>query len=150
MISLAQDLARKNQGYIPNIIIIDKPLVKPVRAKVPRTPRKSTQYIDEKGQRTYRKAIAAKYGCSSAKVKTLFDRYDNYEDVYREIGKDRRADNHAFEVYFMSDGSVSTAKKLAAHYGTSRSSIHRAWTKFDKCSIKANEYLENKYPLAIA
>lgn len=144
MISLAQDLARKNQGYIPSITIIDKPLVRPVKTKVPRTPRKSTRYVDESGQRTYRKVIAAKYGCSDAKVKFLFDRYDNYSDVYREITKDKRKDNHAFEVYFAPDGSVSTAKKLAEYYGTSRSMVQRAWTLNGKCSIKGNEYLKAK------
>lgn len=144
MISLAQDLARKNQGYIPSLPIIDKPLVKPVKAKVPRTPHKSTRYVDEQGQRTYRNLIALKYDCSPAKVKALFDQYSDYNDVYREITKDKRADNHAFEVYFAPDGSVSTAKKLAEYYGTSRSSIQRAWTLNGKCSVKANEYLKAK------
>lgn len=141
--NLAQDLLRKSSGYIHQM---PKSIKQPKAAKagLTRKPNTDTKYLDEDGQPAYRGDIAIKYGVSEAKVRDLFNKY-HYEEVYRLISTDLRSKNGQGKIYALPCGEWASSQAVADFYGVSRSVIQRAWTAHDKCPIKSNEYLMDRF-----
>lgn len=139
--NLANDLLRKANGYIHQMPIQKEKKKKLIKEKAA-SASKGREYLDELGLPTTRQDIAIKHKCSPTKVRFLFDRYGDYRTVYKLIGVDKRTANHAKQVYFMNDGSVSTAQRLADHYDTSRSKIQRAYVVANKDYKLANAAIE--------
>ena len=147
MNSLANHLVSKSKGHIHTM---PAPIAKPAKVKGDRNSFKLTGiYLDEDGGVTSINKIAKKYDVSQCKVRRLFLVHD-YQEAYKLIGLDARANNGRKEVYALPCGKFVPARLVADHYNVSLSLVQRTWVKNGKCSIKANKYLENKYPLAIA
>ena len=102
------------------------------------------KYVDELGQPSTAMAIAKKYKVSRFKVRGLFSKYSP-EKAYSLISKDQRELNGQREVYALPNGEWSTSQEVADYYQVSRSVVQRAWTKYGKCSVKANTYLMDRF-----
>lgn len=140
MISLANDLLRKSQGYVHAIP------VKPVAINIQinkKQQRSSGKFFTEEGLPELCINIASKYRTNQKKVREAFNGR-TIAEAYDYIKTDQRANNGQIGVYLMPDGSDTTARDLAKYYGTSLSTIQRAFAKFKKCPIKSNEYLCEK------
>lgn len=105
---------------------------------------KAVKYVDELGQPSTAMAIAKKHKVSRFKVRDLFSKYSP-DKAYSLIGKDQRKLNGQRKVYALPNGEWSTSQEVADYYQVSRSVVQRAWTEFNKCSVKANAYLMKRF-----
>ena len=136
--NLAQDILRKSSGYIHE-------MPEAAEKEKSRRPNKDSRYVDKHGQQAYRGDIAKEFGVSPSKVKCLFDKYPDYRDVYKHISIDERKNNGEKDVYFLPDGTSSTAKKVGEFYGIGKFIVQQAWRDHDKNPVKANAYLMERY-----
>lgn len=144
MNSLANCLISKSSGHIHTM---PAPVAKPTKIKGERNKFKLTgKYLDEQGKVTSVGKIAKKYNVSQCKVRRLFLTH-NYQEVYKLIGLDARANNGRKGIYALPCGKFVPARLVAEHYNISLSAVQRAWVHSKKCSVKANKYLSDKYPL---
>lgn len=137
--NLANDLLRKNNGYIHQM---PKSINQQVLKKaIGNRHRVTGKYLDEAGKPTSILLIAEKYQVSPCKVRRLFLEH-RYEDVYKLIKKDMRKNNHREKVYKFDDGRISTSDGLAKHYGVSKSTIQRCYRDAKKEYLQANKLIE--------
>ena len=142
MNSLANHLVSKSKGHIHTMPL---PLLKSDKVKVYGESFGPTgKYLDENGKVTSINKIATKHNVSQCKVRRLF-LVHNYQEVYRLIGLDARANNGRKEVYALPCGKFVPARLVAEYYGVSLSLIQRTWVNHKKCSVKANAYLMDKF-----
>ena len=140
--SLADDLVIKLTAPIHTMPLS---ITGNTKKKAPDDLRKpSGKYVDEDGKVTTCLELANKYGTYQAKVRKLFDN-NPANEAHRLLKTDLRAANGQSGVYFLPNGTDTTSQKVADYYGVSLSTVQKAWTKFKKDPVKANEHLMAKF-----
>jgi len=104
----------------------------------------SGKYVDEDGKITSCLELANKYGTYQEKVRRLF-KNNPASEAHRLLKTDLRATNGQRGIYLLPDGTDTTSQKVADYYGVSLSTVQKAWTKFKKDPVKANEHLMAKF-----
>lgn len=106
----------------------------------------SLDYRDQQGNTSTNKAVAKTLGLTPTRTSELYRKYDNdWAFIYKNFGNTADENSLYKRVWTDHNGNTSTPDLMADHYQCNKSTIYKAFKKFDRDPVKAHEFLKKNH-----